>query len=322
VSVGLLVAKYCDKYVHSKCASYKADTLQTIIATSKCCKARLLHYFPVESDCSQLFGSDSPAGTDDNTTITSSEASSCVQDNTDIIDNNNDSSSWINNTSPISDDDNAFSSWCGWHNDHGALTGLTAAMLLDDSTGEPVSTLISTNNDGDDHPAVSTSGLYARNRKGELVKITIPEDCIAFQIGETAQILSGGILQATPHAVRATEATQTAAAAAAPPPPTTTTTTTTESTNIAESSTSGMCNTTPTRGSTQRRIRISRETFAVFMEPMWDYPMKVPGGINPLAAQSQAAAKNLPPGVPPIAIRWNNDMLFGEFTDSTLAAYH
>jgi isopenicillin N synthase-like dioxygenase len=47
-------------------------------------------------------------------------------------------------------------------------------------------------------------GLYVRNRKSELIKVTIPADCIAFQIGETAQIHSGGILQATPHAVKGT----------------------------------------------------------------------------------------------------------------------
>jgi len=75
-----------------------------------------------------------------------------------------------------------FSSWCGWHNDHGSLTGLTSALFLDK----------------DGNPAVNTdqnSGLYIRNRKSELVKISIPSDHIAFQIGETAQIHSGGILQ-------------------------------------------------------------------------------------------------------------------------------
>jgi hypothetical protein len=36
------------------------------------------------------------------------------------------------------------------------------------------------------------AGLYIRNRKSELIKINIPSDCIAFQIGETAQIMSGG----------------------------------------------------------------------------------------------------------------------------------
>lgn len=47
-----------------------------------------------------------------------------------------------------------------------------------------------------------TAGLYIRSRKGELVKATIPSDHLAFQIGETAQVHSGGLLQATPHAVR------------------------------------------------------------------------------------------------------------------------
>jgi len=28
-------------------------------------------------------------------------------------------------------DDTAYKSWCGWHNDHGAITVLTPSMLLD-----------------------------------------------------------------------------------------------------------------------------------------------------------------------------------------------
>ena len=47
----------------------------------------------------------------------------------------------------------------------------------------------------------ANAGLFIRNRKGESVKIKVNADELCFQIGETAQILSGGILQATPHAV-------------------------------------------------------------------------------------------------------------------------
>ena len=32
--------------------------------------------------------------------------------------------------------DDDFSSWCGWHNDHGSLTGLCSAMFLDESGNE------------------------------------------------------------------------------------------------------------------------------------------------------------------------------------------
>ncbi|CAH0474117.1 unnamed protein product [Peronospora belbahrii] len=84
--------------------------------------------------------------------------------------------------------------WCGWHNDHGTLTGLVQAMYTD-STGATV-----TNPD-------PTAGLYVKTRRNEIVKVNIPPDHLVYQIGETSQILSGGILQATPHAVRGPQVT-------------------------------------------------------------------------------------------------------------------
>jgi isopenicillin N synthase-like dioxygenase len=48
-------------------------------------------------------------------------------------------------------------------------------------------------------------GLYIKSRSGALVKANVPPDHLAYQIGETAQIHSGGILQATPHCVKAAE---------------------------------------------------------------------------------------------------------------------
>jgi isopenicillin N synthase-like dioxygenase len=160
------------------------------------------------------------------------------------------------------DDHDPFSSWCGWHNDHGSLTGLVSAMFTDQN-GKIVQ-----NNDPD-------AGLYIRNRNSEVFKVGIPPNHLAFQIGETAQIHSGGILQATPHAVRGTSVPG-----------------------------------------------VSRQTFAVFMEPNWNEPMSCPSEIHPDKAQSQNAAKNLPRGVPPLHTRWNNSMDFSEFSLSTLAAYH
>ena len=48
----------------------------------------------------------------------------------------------------------------------------------------------------------ASAGLYVRSRQGALVQPCIPSTHLGFQIGETAQILSGGLLQATPHAVK------------------------------------------------------------------------------------------------------------------------
>ncbi|GMF37760.1 unnamed protein product [Phytophthora fragariaefolia] len=84
--------------------------------------------------------------------------------------------------------------WCGWHNDHGALTGLVQAMFTD-STGAAVP-----NPD-------PQAGLYVKNRRGEILKANIPPGHLVYQIGETSQILSGGTLQATPHAVRGPQVT-------------------------------------------------------------------------------------------------------------------
>ena len=87
VDVGALVARQCDRYAHRVNASYDPKRLETVIRTSKCAKARLLHYFSTSSTVSSL-----------------------------------------DSTRPHDDD---FSSWCGWHNDHGSLTGLCSAMFLD-----------------------------------------------------------------------------------------------------------------------------------------------------------------------------------------------
>jgi len=81
--------------------------------------------------------------------------------------------------------------WCGWHNDHDSLTGLCSAMYQDVRTGSIISSP-----DPD-------AGLYARTRTGGVVQVKIPEDCLAFQIGESSQIVTGGLLRATPHAVKA-----------------------------------------------------------------------------------------------------------------------
>lgn len=45
------------------------------------------------------------------------------------------------------------------------------------------------------------AGLLAKNRFADIVKVGMDPKCLAFQIGETAQIVSGGIVEATPHCV-------------------------------------------------------------------------------------------------------------------------
>ncbi|XP_057967986.1 uncharacterized protein LOC131157673 isoform X2 [Malania oleifera] len=86
-------------------------------------------------------------------------------------------------------DGDSMSSWCGWHTDHGSLTGLTCGMFVRDNVEIPCPD--------------SAAGLYIRTRTGQIVQVVYGEDEIAYQVGETTEILSRGYLCATPHCVRA-----------------------------------------------------------------------------------------------------------------------
>jgi isopenicillin N synthase-like dioxygenase len=81
-------------------------------------------------------------------------------------------------------------SWIGWHNDSGFLTALGGDFYLDDHTGSII--------DCPDEAA----GLYVMNRMNQVQRVVIPPDCMAVQMGECTQIVTGGAVVATPHCVR------------------------------------------------------------------------------------------------------------------------
>jgi isopenicillin N synthase-like dioxygenase len=85
-------------------------------------------------------------------------------------------------------------SWIGWHNDSGFLTALAGDLYVNHQTGEILP-----------HDAIdqSTFGLHIYNRQGQVQHVSIPADCCAVQIGEATQIITGGLVAATPHCVRA-----------------------------------------------------------------------------------------------------------------------
>jgi isopenicillin N synthase-like dioxygenase len=83
-------------------------------------------------------------------------------------------------------------SWIGWHNDSGFLTALAGDLYLNHETG----TLL-------ENPDPK-AGLYVVNRDNTVQSVKIPADCMAVQLGECVQILTGGAVVATPHCVRGT----------------------------------------------------------------------------------------------------------------------
>eukprot|EP01130_Rhizamoeba_saxonica_P003202 TRINITY_DN136_c0_g1_i1.p1 TRINITY_DN136_c0_g1~~TRINITY_DN136_c0_g1_i1.p1 ORF type:complete len:365 (-),score=71.21 TRINITY_DN136_c0_g1_i1:21-1076(-) len=141
VQVGTQLAHHCDKYILSKIGEDKFSVrMEDLINNSTTCKARLLHYFPLDDEGQER----------------------------------------------------TLDSWCGWHNDHGLLTGLCPAMFHDEES-----------NSSDIANPDRNAGLHVKKRDGSIVKITCPKNSIAFQIGECTQVFSGDTVIATPHAVRA-----------------------------------------------------------------------------------------------------------------------
>jgi hypothetical protein len=98
VSVGRLVARQCDHYVRAILgADYSPSTqLFDLLTTSQCCKGRLLHYFAQDEVARHTQATGEQKGHEKETPT----------------------------------DDTDFSDWCGWHNDHGSLTGLVPAIYM------------------------------------------------------------------------------------------------------------------------------------------------------------------------------------------------
>jgi isopenicillin N synthase-like dioxygenase len=86
--------------------------------------------------------------------------------------------------------DTSEDSWIGWHNDSGFLTTLAGDIYLTHD-----GTLLA-------NSPSPEMGLYAVDRKDRVVKVDLPPDCMAVQIGECTQIVTGGAVVATPHCVR------------------------------------------------------------------------------------------------------------------------
>ncbi|ETN45339.1 uncharacterized protein HMPREF1541_09170 [Cyphellophora europaea CBS 101466] len=169
IDTAVLVARACDAYAEREVPGYAAGYLEKVVRESTTTKARLLHYFPSATE-----------ETRDETTPAAS------------VDGENSSES-----------DGESDDWCATHLDHGCLTGLTSAMFVDETADdaafpENVAEL----------PASPSpkSGLYIKSRGGEVFKVAIPRDCLAFQTGETLELITQGRFKAVPHFVRGVDA--------------------------------------------------------------------------------------------------------------------
>ncbi|CAK8991651.1 Synaptic vesicle 2-related protein [Durusdinium trenchii] len=77
------------------------------------------------------------------------------------------------------------------HNDSGFMTGLTPDLFAALQHGSEI-----------ENPDPEGAGLWIVDRDGAAVRVKIPKDCMAIQVGECTQVVTGGEFVATPHCVR------------------------------------------------------------------------------------------------------------------------
>lgn len=165
IEIATLVARACDQYAEANIEGYQKGYLEHVVRTSVSTKARLLHYFP---------------SYESSKTKLSHESRDQGRDD---------------------DEDD----WCATHVDHGCLTGLTSAMFVDEAahppqTGGAFLPLQELARSPD-----PKAGLYIHSRTGQVVQVSIPRDCLAFQTGEALERITQGKFKAVPHFVKGTE---------------------------------------------------------------------------------------------------------------------
>lgn len=265
IDTAVLVARACDRFAAAQqIPGYQDGYLERVVRGSTTTKARLLHYFPIlEPTRDDDQGSES---TRDNKGNEPAQPTAPDQQETEV--------------EAVAD------TWCTTHLDHGCLTGLTSAMFVDESVTTPASdteeaTTTTTTSQSPQSPQSSntsttttssstsstptfipgvgvdlpispdpSSGLYILSRTGQICKVSIPRDSLAFQTGEALELITRGKFKAVPHFVKGVDPTNT--------PNTTNNSTPNGMPNAAES------------GSSRSSRRIARNTLAVFTQPNLD----------------------------------------------------
>jgi hypothetical protein len=216
--------------------------------------------------------------------------------------------------------------WQAWHMDYGLLTALTppaytaSAGAAPDASWTPEAAaaagglvvLRSVNNGGG---GTGVGGFS----DAEPVLVPLPASapslsgCIGVQVGEAAQILSGGRLRATPHCVMRPSRFEGGG-------------------GEGEGGSEGGKR---TLGRREVRGGFDRQLFVLFMQPPWSLPLRAS---HPPFAQKQKgqgfsstdehailddpAARALAAVVPPLASRWNPTMTFSDFSKATTGLYY
>ncbi|EXJ89838.1 hypothetical protein A1O3_02905 [Capronia epimyces CBS 606.96] len=247
IDTAVLVARACDRFAAAQAIpGYQDGYLERVVRGSTTTKARLLHYFPIDS--SDQNGTEDRNRNHEPITRTKINEPEQRPNNTNSSNNSNNNSSSSSNNNRIKNNNNndveaglaepaaeegegndeIADTWCTTHLDHGCLTGLTSAMFVDE--GAVAAGSVSQEAAEEEEPNVEaaaeeepertadlaqpspltelpsspdpSSGLYVLSRTGQICKVSIPRDCLAFQTGEALELITRGQFKAVPHFVK------------------------------------------------------------------------------------------------------------------------
>jgi isopenicillin N synthase-like dioxygenase len=166
------LAKHIDALAVRKCTDYPSQFLYSKMKHTDKVKARLLYYFPLMTN-------------NDNDETKKETKDKVDTEKEKVKEDINNKISILSPPKTVTED-----SWIGWHNDSGFLTALGGDLYVNHETGQVVEC------------PDPTAGLYVADRNQQARRVVLPNDCMAVQIGECTQIVTGGAVRATPHCVR------------------------------------------------------------------------------------------------------------------------
>jgi hypothetical protein len=192
--VTVQVAYHLDQYVlkQEPSSANRGPLLHPALAQSEKVKCRLLYYYPLDLIQQERIMARPSGGASNPEMILNDEVKE-------------DTVTSVRPSNSVSED-----SWIGWHNDSGFLTALAGDMYIDHDTGEIIEDQCpnagsddASQEEGTLGPTVDpAAGLYVVDRSETVRRVRIPDDVVAVQMGECTQILTGGVVAATPHCVR------------------------------------------------------------------------------------------------------------------------
>eukprot|EP00913_Durusdinium_trenchii_P010455 g9802.t1 len=165
-----------------------------------------------------------------------------------------------------------------------------------------------------ENPDPEGAGLWIVDRDGAAVRVKIPKDCMAIQVGECTQVVTGGEFVATPHCVRGCRPQYCAGRKAGKSGALLD--------GLPKARAAGRQGVLPLFCGHTPHLRAEDEFSVLFNQPEQDLIVPQTGRIPDGFSSEAMLAKGVSSKVPPLAERWEPGQSFGDFLGATFKRYY